>query len=158
VLAFRASKHESTRKGGVNIPTTYQVPSIYYGRHRCEVCDKPIGWADSPEEGGLFQMNPLPVYVGRKEHRAFVQICAQCFAVEEALAEANESRARFTKVDAQNRCPCGSVAYSYQSWCIPCWRRSRMLDEQQAAATLNRKILKTLKELAKNAQDNRRTA
>jgi hypothetical protein len=142
----------------VTTPTTYQIPSVYYGRAKCEVCGADIDWADSPEEGGLFHALPFPVYIGRKEHRAFVQICEQCFAVEEAMAEAREARARFTEVDAHNRCPCGAVSYSCRNWCIPCWRRSRMLDEQQAAATLNRKILKTLKELAKNAQDNRRTA
>jgi hypothetical protein len=75
------------------------------------------------------------------------QVCAACFAMEPALAEAVEQGWRFTKVDVRQRCRCGRLipCRLISDLCVFCHRQYRMLDMRLAVARDNRRLVTQLR-------------
>lgn len=80
--------------------------------------------------------------------------CAECQAMDLAVAEAEEESRRYTLVgigidgrDFYNgsRCLCGAVTHAIRGTCIRCWRASRMLEKVDAENRLFSKMLKELR-------------
>jgi NMD protein affecting ribosome stability and mRNA decay len=77
--------------------------------------------------------------------RYYKQVCAACFAMEPAIAEALDEGWRFTKINLGQRCRCGRTKPVRAEHCPRCSQEYRMLESHLLAARMNRRMITQLR-------------